>query len=100
NMPLSARMPRARSLSLATGMGAGLGMAMGCLLTHRTSPLPLRERADRALRETGEGFFTPHTDRAKRSKTPHPPLRGTFSLKGRRGRREVGEACGACATSP
>lgn len=48
------------------------------------TPLPLRERVDRAKRETGEGFAAAHAAVEKRSPTPHPPLRGTFSLKGRR----------------
>ena len=36
-----------------------------------------------ALRQTGEGL-PPQTCRADGSLTPHPPLGGTFSLKGRR----------------
>jgi hypothetical protein len=51
---------------------------------HHTSPLPLRERVDRAQRETGEGFFFTRSAFVATSQTPHPPLRGTFSLKGRR----------------
>jgi len=58
------------------------------------SPLPLRERVDRATRETGEGGLSSFFMLAAKSQTPHPPLRGTFSLKGRRteGVRQNGHA--------
>jgi hypothetical protein len=64
------------------------------LLDLRSSPLPLRERVDRAQRETGEGFFSANTVLALTSQTPHPRLRGTFSRKGRRedGVRQNGHA--------
>ena len=58
------------------------------------SPLPLREGVDCLQRETGEGFFSAPNAPAAASQTPHPPLRGTFSLKGRRedGVRPYGNA--------
>ena len=49
-----------------------------------SSPLPLRERVDRAQRETGEGFLAASSALGGKSQSPHPPLRGTFSRKGRR----------------
>src|SRR5690606_19890003 len=54
------------------------------LRTKPSSPLPLRERVDRAQRETGEGSLSFRA--YPRSATPHPALRATFSLKRRRKR--------------
>jgi hypothetical protein len=53
------------------------------------TPRPSWERVDGAQRQTGEGLLS-HIVNAAVSLTPHPPLRGTFSLKGRR--KEEAEA--------
>src|SRR5690606_7837481 len=49
--------------------------------------LPLREKVAGAKRRSDEGCAasaSPTAVCAEAQRTPHPPLRGTFSLKGRR----------------